>query len=367
MQQANSYSPGILARVILILTGIVFSLVMVEIGLRLFYPQATYGRATALTDGVFRESEWLIYELTPNFDGVLHTFENDAIDWHVKTNSLGFRDEEFTVEKPDSTYRIMITGDSFTFGMSVNDGEDYSTALEQCLMHRIHSPTHFQVINAGYASGYSPDSYYVFAQEIAPEYDPDMIISAYYVVNDFLDLYDSVWVGEVDGMPARITSRTRSLNLQGQLTFRDTLPRYKIPILRDSHVYQLLMELLLENKPDLKGAAGEYANAAEDYPYVYDPTLPPDMQDAFDRSMRMLNGLNASGAENDFAFLTLIIPSAEQTSREFWGERDDIVFPDSPEEFYPQKAIRDYLETHNIAYLDLLPDFWGKSELYFAP
>ena len=55
----------------------------------------------------------------------------------VKINSKGLRDNEYPYEKPDDTYRILMLGDSFTFGYGVNIEDTMAKVLEENLNKKI--------------------------------------------------------------------------------------------------------------------------------------------------------------------------------------------------------------------------------------
>jgi hypothetical protein len=53
---------------------------------------------------------------------------------YIQRNSLGYRDEEWTVEELDSRQTIFVLGDSFTEGWGINDPADrYTEVLQQLL------------------------------------------------------------------------------------------------------------------------------------------------------------------------------------------------------------------------------------------
>ena len=83
--------------------GIVVLWAVCEVGLRLagiaVFPTTPYADSSY-------EVEW---ELKPNFDG---TWAGVSI----KTNSLGFRDEEIPLDKQPGEFRILCLGDSVTLG-----------------------------------------------------------------------------------------------------------------------------------------------------------------------------------------------------------------------------------------------------------
>ena len=91
-------------------------------------------------------------------------------------NSKGFRSREFTFEKGDNIFRIMILGDSVTFGMGVyNTDKIYPNILEDIMNNTSDTNIKFEVINAG-VPGYNAIQELNFLKDIAMQYKPDMII-----------------------------------------------------------------------------------------------------------------------------------------------------------------------------------------------
>jgi lysophospholipase L1-like esterase len=97
----------------------------------------------------------------------------------VQTNSLGFRENEYPLERPSDTRRIVVLGDSYTFGLGVEFGQTYGKQLE-ARMSRALGPT--EVINFG-VSGYNTLQELATLREIAARYRPDLIIVGF-VLND---------------------------------------------------------------------------------------------------------------------------------------------------------------------------------------
>ena len=50
-----------------------------------------------------------------------------------ETNEMGFREKEFQLKKPDGKFRILVFGDSFTFGIGVHKSQRYTNVLETIL------------------------------------------------------------------------------------------------------------------------------------------------------------------------------------------------------------------------------------------
>ncbi len=352
----------------------------VEGYLRLFSPQATFSRAKARTAAYHRESEWLPFELSPNHVGEYKSWENPE-GYTVKTNVLGFRGEPFEVAKPEGTYRVMTVGDSFTFGFSVDNNDTYSAFLEDCLNSISSSPTLYEVINAGYASGFSPDSYYVFLRELAGPYQPDLVIVGFYVGNDFIDLDETKWVGEEEGLPVRVVSSTRHVNAFGQFVFGPEQPfplRYRVPILRELHTFQFVVDrvnaIRLRARTNTAPGSLEVADESDedeshslDRMNYFHADWDARHQALFDRAMHMVEAMQELAEERNYQLLVVLFPEGFQTSADWWGVVLQRPYP-APEDAYPQKPMRTYLQAHDIDYVDLLPALWGGGEdYYFVP
>ena len=90
----------------------------------------------------------------------------------IHTNNEGFRAKRnFPLQKhPDST-RIMLIGDSFTFGEGITDDSVFASILQRSMPHT-------QVINAG-IHGYGHDQILLLLKEYGLKYKPDIIILGY--------------------------------------------------------------------------------------------------------------------------------------------------------------------------------------------
>lgn len=94
--------------------------------------------------------------------------------WIVKTNLLGFRNEEFTFDKPTDEIRIFIIGGSTVFGWGVNQTDSIPSLIQNRL--KATSAKKVRIINAGipwYASWH--EAALVFFK--ISEMNPDWIIS----------------------------------------------------------------------------------------------------------------------------------------------------------------------------------------------
>ncbi len=99
-----------------------------------------------------------------------HTSEFDVT---LRTNSRGLReDESVGYAKPDGTTRILMVGDSFTLGYTVERGD----TLSQLLAERMRAEGRdVQVINAG-TEGYSTDQEVIWLLNEGAKYKPDVVV-----------------------------------------------------------------------------------------------------------------------------------------------------------------------------------------------
>ncbi|VXD24935.1 conserved exported hypothetical protein [Planktothrix serta PCC 8927] len=144
----------------------------------------------ALITFVMSEITLRIYnKINPSFvfyDSSYNRFRGkpNAPDYDFKLNSQGFKDVEFTVEKPAETYRILGIGDSFTYGV-VPYQYNYLTVLEEKLNK---SGQKTEVINMG-IPGMGPRDYLSILVNEGLKLNPDRVVLSFYIGNDFLDNY----------------------------------------------------------------------------------------------------------------------------------------------------------------------------------
>lgn len=92
----------------------------------------------------------------------------------VQANSLGFRGAELTREKASGSFRILIFGDSSTFGWGVNQDEMYSSVLQRRLRELI--PGHEIEVGNFAIPGDSSEYGKLVFDAFAPLYEADVII-----------------------------------------------------------------------------------------------------------------------------------------------------------------------------------------------
>jgi len=119
------------------------------------------------------QQEWLCNY--SNFD-FLEVWYNQIEINNNEINNFGFRGPEFSAEKPDDTYRIIVVGGSTVFGDGVYLEDTISENLKKILTNnKITNIKNFDVINAGINGGISHHEEMLIKNKIL-DFEPDMII-----------------------------------------------------------------------------------------------------------------------------------------------------------------------------------------------
>ncbi len=131
--------------------------------------------------------EWdrfLFYRLRPDVDiELLDVFAPPRAQarsrWSVHTNSRGFRTPEFADRAAPGVVRIVVLGDSSTFGWGVEHFETYGEQLRTALARRWSTDrSRIEIVNLG-VPGYSTFQGRVLLERFALGLDPDVIVWSY--------------------------------------------------------------------------------------------------------------------------------------------------------------------------------------------
>jgi len=111
-------------------------------------------------------------------------------------NSMGFRDVEHPIPKPPGTFRILVLGDSFTYGIGAAFEETYAYRLEQTLNERFKGQPRIEVIKAG-ISRYWPEPERLLLAHYGLAYQPDLVTVGF-LPNDIIDTHVGITGVEVN-------------------------------------------------------------------------------------------------------------------------------------------------------------------------
>jgi hypothetical protein len=97
----------------------------------------------------------------------------------VQINALGFRDDrDYTLEKSPKVFRILVLGDSVTFGHGTRSDTTYPILLEQRL-RQWKPDVDWQVWNLG-VPGYATSQELAYLNRVGERYHPDLVIVGFY-------------------------------------------------------------------------------------------------------------------------------------------------------------------------------------------
>jgi len=122
----------------------------------------------------------------------------------VRINSFGLRSPEIAVPKPANTIRVLLLGDSFTFGMRVADDQTFGRRLEERLRGKF-GTARVEVVSAGVLS-YCPLLEYLQYRLRLHVLAPDLVVLNFDMsdVQDHMAYSRDVVLG-VDGVPLYVT------------------------------------------------------------------------------------------------------------------------------------------------------------------
>lgn len=127
-------------------------------------------------------NEMLGWSLKPLSHGISNR-TGYKITYHI--NSKGVRDDETSYEKPEGIFRIVLLGDSRTFGFGVPIEKHFSALLEGYFKG-------VEVINMG-VSGFGIDQELLYLRSEGFRYEPDLVLAYVAHYGDHRHMYTKRW------------------------------------------------------------------------------------------------------------------------------------------------------------------------------
>ena len=154
--------------------GLVFGLLLVEIGLRIVgYSSPEF----------YAADESRSYALIPGMKG---TYSKEGRSF-VAINGDGFRDVEHTVDKPPGTYRIAVVGDSYVEAFQVEQNESFTNFVrDEVTKCGGAGGKQVEMLSFG-VSGYSTAQELITIREKVWKYSPDIVMLVMTTNNDITD------------------------------------------------------------------------------------------------------------------------------------------------------------------------------------
>ena len=157
-------------------------------------PYSTRVRGRQAADGTGLTLNWYV----PGAEGVTGSVP-------VKINNLGLRDERDYPNKPDDgCFRVLVLGDSMTFGKGVREAESWPAILESSLASSYPGRC-IEVLNSGIPNTNFHIQWLHFLERWRG-LDPDLVLVGFFVYNDSQlqedsELYFPGWMATVDSTP----------------------------------------------------------------------------------------------------------------------------------------------------------------------
>lgn len=292
-----------------------------EFTLRIFQPQLVYSKLLTYVNDYYAPSDFNKFTLKKNYSGKMPSQEFPGHFVTITTNAHGLRGKEIKLEKNPGTKRILILGDSYTFGLYVGDEETYPAVLEKILTEKGYP---VEVINAGYADGYETDEQYVWLLNAGLQFQPDIVIYGCFSGND-INVNPVNWkTVNAEGLPTKIVDSNTYVDDFGRVRSRLKDNKtvggeliYRIPLLRESHFFvaiEVMGERLIKKMlyPDMvEGYSMVW------YPHIFGKDIAkklgkqPSISDLDKRQSafeKIISGMDAVSKEHNAKFLTLMIP-----------------------------------------------------------
>ena len=178
-KKRNIYSISLKA--IALVASVVFFVVLLEIGVRLLFPDLLQSRPC------YQYHPTRYWTLRPNSSVTSYFRGPDGrIDWDftLSVSEQGLRDRTYGPKEPNE-FRILLLGDSMVLGRGVHESKTIPKRLES-LFTEHYDELVVSVINGG-ISMYCPWQSRDLFNEIGPSLEPDMVILGVFTGNDVMD------------------------------------------------------------------------------------------------------------------------------------------------------------------------------------
>jgi len=326
--------------------------ILLEFSLRIFYPQILLKRDhIEASIPMFQKGENIPWQLKP----LTETRQRDIFgeyDVPIRINNLGLRDKDYDEELNSDIKKILLLGDSMTFGYGVEQEQSYPKTLEKLL------GDYYFVINSG-VGGYSPDVEYIYLKEKGLKLNPDVVILGLYVGNDITDLEFNNWIRlDEKDLPKKISSNQFYVDDQNRLRTKgdeNVIKNNPFPILYGinvflsykSHAYIFFKERLKSLFYKLTGQEESIQKT------IYGNYYNKDLELSWKKVEAILVEMNLLVKEKDKYFVIILIPSRDQ----FQEEKDNTYNFTNP-----NKRLMAFGKENNLIMIDLLPYFKGEDD-----
>lgn len=280
-----------------------------------------------------------------NFNGVL-------------SNQFGFNDQDYSLQKPEGTFRVLVVGDSFNW-LGGRDG-NYVGRLRQKLKER-YGDQKIEVINAGYP-GTHPGEQLAMLKKYGLQYHPDLVVLGFFVGNDFAEAEPNRKTIIINDSIVRIDRRNERKFLGYPIVLQSRLLLFlkqRYTLYRDAQ--QAKKEAEAEGKPRPKGTFSEenFLNIERARLEICNlksqSVFRPHIEHTYQNILEMDALLKSRGID----FMLAIYPDEFQVNQKLHDHLFD-KYKISRADFnlsLPQDLLKSFLSEKGIPHVDLLKEF----------
>lgn len=343
-----------IARIILILIGLLLPILAVECGVRVFGPSLS--RYSYVGFDMKRNLSHL--DIHPIYGG-FHIPSTTTWQWtaeyvtRVDINTRGLRERDIAYEKPPGVRRILVLGDSFVEATEVAVEESFSRRLEAHLLEGSGQPV--QVINAGVV-GYGTGQEYLLLRHEGVKYQPDLVVLLFFAGND---VSDNSW--QLDYPLVRPIKPYFLIDASGALRPIPFLPPDLSAHRPGAFRQRLRRESLLFSKfdPDELGRVPSDPGYIRSILAPYASTVSPEVEEAWQVTEALLSATRDQAEAAGAQFVLVNVPAPWEVDPRFWEMMR--WFFDLPPEGWEldrlNRRLGEIAARRNIAYVDLRPEF----------
>lgn len=351
---------------LLLLLIISLFFVLSETVIRMANPQPVYSNLLAMLGEQYAPGACIPFTLRPGYSARQPSQEHPGRWVTVNINSLGFRGREITIKKTPGKLRILVLGDSYTFGVYVNDNETYPAVLERILKSY---GVNAEVINAGYADGWSPDEHYTWLVNEGLRYQPDIVVYGFFIGNDITEIDERHWASlDENGLPNKVQNPDIYIDALGRIRSKVINEKtvvangvYRMPLLRESHIVVFLARSCDALRRRL--SQGNYRKWGEDpFPFIFKKENTIAMQQQSGLFIKVVKGMSLVAAREHAGFVVMEIPINFQVEPKLMVKVLGGQFPLARDYF---AEVASLFDAAGIRYINLLDSMRKSKGAYF--
>ncbi len=281
----------------------------------------------------------------------------------MKTNNLGFRGKDMNPIKKKNVYRILMLGDSFTMGYSVENENTFSVLVEKKLNEILtkskKDEKKVEVINGG-VNSYSPLLSFIQLKEIIHVVNPDLVVLNF----DMSDL--------IQEQLYRSIAKYDSIKNEFKFSINKKSKKIAVQWIEENLYLTRLLLYFIENKENFSAELTVKNVVRLANPQLLEHTLKSDNKDRtkqWNNIFKSISRIKKLCDDNYTEFILTTYPWGHQVSLDEWNPGRDRFIPQNSD--ISDKSIEileSFTDENKIKFLNTFPAFRnyeGEEQIYF--